>query len=106
MSKQPGAVFQTAAAVLAIGVAASTALRSADDEEKKAIKQAQAAIFDVADTMRKDPAPARKKAAALAKKADLENVMHAFKQRSKGGIGVGPAAGAITPDWIDRKISA
>jgi cytochrome c556 len=39
----------------------------------------------------------------IAKKADLGDVMQAFKPRSKGGLGVGPTADTIKPDGIEQK---
>ena len=39
----------------------------------------------------------------IAKKADLGDLMQAFKPRSKGGLGVGPTADAIKPDGIEQK---
>ena len=53
---------------------------------------------------------AKKEAADVAKKADLEDIMHAYKPRlkdkAKGGLGVGPKPGAIQPDSIELKIGA
>lgn len=42
--------------------------------------------------------------AEIAKKYSLDEIMHAFKFRAKGGIGVGDKAGAITPDGIEAKL--
>jgi cytochrome c556 len=42
-------------------------------------------------------------AAAIAGKADLGDLMQAFKPRSKGGLGIGPTADAIKPDGIEQK---
>jgi alanyl-tRNA synthetase len=42
--------------------------------------------------------------AELAKKYSLDELMHAFKLRAKGGFGVGETAGAITPDGIEAKL--
>ncbi len=43
---------------------------------------------------------------AIAKKAELGDVMQAFKPRSKGGLGVGPTPDAIKPDGIELKFIA
>jgi hypothetical protein len=42
-------------------------------------------------------------AAAIANKAELGDVMQAFKPRAKGGLGVGPAANPVKPDGIEQK---
>ena len=42
--------------------------------------------------------------AELAKKYSLDELMHVFKFRAKGGLGVGETAGAITPDGIEAKL--
>jgi cytochrome c556 len=39
----------------------------------------------------------------IAKKADLGELMQAFKPRSKGGLGIGPTADTIKPDGIEQK---
>jgi cytochrome c556 len=39
----------------------------------------------------------------IAKKAELGDVMQAFKPRSKGGLGVGPTPDTIKPDGIEQK---
>jgi len=48
--------------------------------------------------------PDTKAIAELAKKYSLDELMHVFKFRNKGGLGVGPTAGAITPDGIEAKL--
>ncbi len=42
--------------------------------------------------------------AELAKKYSLDELMHVFKLRTKGGIGAGDKAGAILPDGIEAKL--
>lgn len=42
--------------------------------------------------------------AELAKMYSLDELMHAYKLRTKGGVGVGDKAGAITPDGIEAKL--
>jgi hypothetical protein len=49
-------------------------------------------------------APDTKAIAELAKKYSLDELMHVFKFRAKGGLGVGETAGAITPDGIEAKL--
>ena len=39
-------------------------------------------------------------------KMGMDDLMHAFKPRTKGGIGVGNAAGTVLPDAIELKINA
>ena len=48
--------------------------------------------------------PDAKAIAELAKKYSLDELMHVFKFRDKGGLGVGETAGAITPDGIEAKL--
>ena len=48
--------------------------------------------------------PDAKAIAELAKKYSLDELMHVFKLRTKGGLGVGETAGAITPDGIEAKL--
>jgi Cytochrome C' len=79
---------------------------SADEtpEEKKAkAKAAAAAKVDVLDLI-----DGKGDAKAIAAKHTLESVMHGFQVRSKGGIGVGPAAVAGNPknDGVEAKITA
>src|SRR5262245_15460973 len=57
-----------------------------------------------AQTDKQAKAPDAKAAADVAKKNEMGEVMHLFKLRTKGGVGAGPAAGAITPDGIEAKI--
>jgi hypothetical protein len=86
---------------LAIWFLAATG--SAADEER-------ATVSKIADLIAKnDMDGAKKEAAALAKKAELEDVMQSFKPRlktNKGGFGIGPKPGAIQPDSIELKIGA
>ena len=48
--------------------------------------------------------PDAKAIAELAKNYSLDELMHVFKFRAKGGLGVGETAGAITPDGIEAKL--
>jgi hypothetical protein len=81
-------------ALLAGGIwflAASAGSRAADDEDKKAVKEAQDAIVKLTDTMVKGKGNTKAEAEAIRKKFDdLKPIMYIFKPRAKGGIGVGP----------------
>jgi Cytochrome C' len=93
-----------AAAVLALGIwcAASSPGRGADDEEEaKAVKEAQQGILkltkmngDAAKTQAKAIAGAARKAAGGADEG-LKFVMRANKPKAKGGVGVGPKGESI-----------
>ncbi len=76
---------------------------SADDDDKAKIQEAQQKVLKLAEAAGGD---AQKLAASLAKDADLGHVMHVFKPRDKGGVGVGSKAGGITPDSIELMIIA
>jgi len=95
------------ALLMGFGVAlagAGVVSRAADDEA-----EAAAAVKKVADMVgKKDWAALVKEGAPIAKKYDLLDVMSVFKKREgdKGGLGVGPKAGAITPDGIQAKIDS
>ncbi len=89
---------------LALGICLLAASGSAADDEKSSITK-------IADLIAKDDLEgAKKEAADVAKKADLEDIMHAYKPRlkdkAKGGLGVGSKPGAIQPDSIELKIGA
>lgn len=82
-------------------VLASGSAAAVEPEIKAALEKIAAAIE------KGDDASARQQAKALAKKIDtLDEVMHGFKLRSKKGLGVGPKAGAVTPDGIELKLNA
>jgi hypothetical protein len=69
-----------------------------DDKEKSA-------ILKIADLIQKgDAAGATKQAKALAKNAEVEEVMHLLKPRKKMGLGVGPKSGPLTPDGIELMV--
>ena len=85
-------------------LAAALALASGSAAEDA---ETNAAINSVADLLQKGDIDGAKKAAAeVAKKSDLESVMHGFKLRSKKGIGVGDKPGVAAPDGIELKINA
>lgn len=83
MKQRVGITFT--AALLGLGFWSMTAL-SADDDEKKA---AQEAVLKLVDAMTKG-GNAQGQIAAITKKFDeLEPLMWVYKQRRKGGIGMG-----------------
>src|SRR5262245_25240999 len=83
-------------AVLALGVCFVTVAESNSADEKGAkVGPYNAQIVDLAD--------GKGKADAIANKAELGDVMQAFKPRSKGGIGIGPTPDGIKPDGIELK---
>jgi hypothetical protein len=95
--------WMTGAALLAaatlIWIAGSRA--AAGDDEKAHPKK----VLEMAAKMKTDKDEGMKMAAAFAKKLDtLEHVMHSFKPRKKGGLGVGPKPEEITPDGIELYI--
>jgi len=53
-----------------------------------------------------DVADGKASAKDVAGKFSIEDIMHAFKPRAKGGIGVGSKAGEIVPDAIELKVNA
>ena len=72
---------------------------------KKAVEAATKAIKEYVKSMDgKSDADRKKGAEALAKAHKIEAVMHLFKPRKKGGIGVGEPDEKITPDSIELKI--
>jgi hypothetical protein len=81
--------------------------RGADKEDDEA-KAARDGVLRLTDALeKKDAAAAKKQVADLANKVgEVENVMALFGPRKgdKGGLGVGPTAGAIKPDGIEKKL--
>jgi hypothetical protein len=97
----------TAGLTLALGLTALSSLLRADDDEdkKKAVKAAAEAVNKFTDAMPKlSPADLKKEAEALARKHEMEAVMHQFKPRVRGGLGIGPKANDIKPDSIELKL--
>jgi cytochrome c556 len=96
-------VLLAGAALLALGICILVAgSGNAADENEKA---ARAALRKVADLIDKGDLGAAKAAAKdIAKKYELEEVMHAFQLRTKKGEGLGEKPGAITPDGIEAKL--
>lgn len=90
-----------AGALLGLGICmAGVANGHPDDKDKN---PAAEPILKLAETLKKDPAAAKKEAEALAKKLDFEDVMHVFKPRAKGGVGFDPTA-AANKDGIETKL--
>lgn len=86
----------TAAAALALGVWFATAAESSSADEKGAkVGPYNAALLDLV--------AGKVKAKDIADKADLGDVMQAFKPRAKGGLGIGPTPDSIKPDGIEMK---
>src|SRR4051812_7606753 len=82
----------TALLAVSVWVVAAADSRSADD--KNQVKN---------DILKLAQGSGGAKAEDIAK-AELGDVMQLFKPRTKGGVGIGPAPGAITPDGIELKI--
>jgi hypothetical protein len=62
-------------------------------------------VLKLAGTIQqKDQQAARAQADAIAKKAELEDIMGLFRLRAKKGLGLGETPGAIKPDGIEAKI--
>ncbi len=88
-----------AGALLALGIWFLAAPSGQSASDKDDLKPLREAIIKMAEAQGGD---VKEQAAALAKKAELVDVMSAaFKPRSKGGIGVGPKK---TGDGIELKI--
>src|SRR4051794_5272661 len=85
---------------MAVALLAASSSQSADEDDKEQFKEAQKVIARIASTRGGD----RQAAANAARKYTLEQVMHAFKPRAKGGMGVGDTPGKVTPDGIEGKI--
>ena len=87
--------------VVGMGIVAGSGPSTAADADK----ELQEAVRKIGSAIeKKDAAEAKKQAAALAKKTDMEAVMHLFAPRAKGGLGVGPKPNAVTPDGIEKKL--
>jgi hypothetical protein len=74
-----------------------------DDDDKETAEAVRKIAKAVAQNKTDD---AKKQAAELKKKKELGDVMNMFKLRTKGGLGIGPKAGAVTPDGIEAKVGA
>jgi cytochrome c556 len=88
---------------LVISVAGGSAGRTADEDEDeiKATKEAQVAVVQMVEAMRKGDS-CKEQAEAIHKKfPDLKPVMNIFKPSSKHGLGVGPKGPG---DGIEQRI--
>ncbi len=74
--------------------------RGGDDKE---LREGVDKLADLLD--KKDADAAKKQAADLAQKYQLEEVMGLLEKRDRGGFGVGPKADVIRPDGIEAKLS-
>jgi hypothetical protein len=91
----------TGAVVLGMGLLATSG-SAADDE-----KLARDVVTKMAELLEQGKAPQAQKMAEKLKDVDLEDIMNLMlprKPTGKGGIGIGPKPGAITPDGIERKV--
>jgi hypothetical protein len=87
---------------LALGILAAGSGSAADDNTEKA---ARAALRKVADLVEKgEMAGAKAAAKDIAKKYELEEVMHAFQLRTKKGEGIGDKPGEFRPDGIEAAL--
>ncbi|MFO0866315.1 MAG: hypothetical protein U0744_17005 [Gemmataceae bacterium] len=94
-------VWVAAAALAAVGLMVVEISRSTAAQEKGLVE----GINKVAEALKKgDKAGAAKLAEGVAKKFELDEIMHAFKPRKKGGLGVGANPGTITPDGIEQNV--
>jgi cytochrome c556 len=84
--------------VLGLGILAAGG-RAADDKDSR---QALRKAADLIEEGKMDEA--KKAAKDIAKKYELDDVMHAFQLRTKKGEGLGDKPGAITPDGIEAKL--
>ena len=87
MKRCTGITF--AGSLLAMSLWSLTAY-SADDDDKKANKEAQEAVLKLLDSMNGKKGDVKDQAQAIHKKFDeLKPVMWVYKSRKKGGIGMG-----------------
>jgi hypothetical protein len=61
-------------------------------------------VLKLAGAMEKKDKDAKEQAKGIAKKVEMESLMHLFQLRTKKGLGVGLKAGAVMPDGIEKKI--
>jgi hypothetical protein len=61
-------------------------------------------VLKLAGAIEKKDKDAKDQAKDIAKKVELENLMHLFQLRSKKGLGVGLKAGAVMPDGMEKKV--
>jgi hypothetical protein len=95
MKRRAGISF--AAALLALSFWSMTG-QSADDEDddKKAIKEAQEAVIKLVDAMNGNKGDVKSQTKAIKDKfSELKHVMWVYKPRNKGGIGMGKDGASI-----------
>ena len=91
----------TVGAALLLGVTLLSSPARGDDEDKE-VKAAAEAVKKLAGNL--DAKDVDKQAAAIAQKHDIEYVMHQFKPRNKGGLGIGAAPIPGVKDSIELAI--
>lgn len=107
-----GLAAVTAGLILGLWVFAP--LGRTSDSEDKDIKEMTESVIKIAGSIEKKNADDTKKQVGdLAKKFQgkkpplvMEDLMHLFALRSKKGLGVGPKAGAVMPDGLEKKVEA
>ncbi len=94
MKRRAGITF--AGALLALSLWSLTGYSADDDEDKKAIKEAQEAVLKLMDSMKSNKGDVKSQAQAMKKKfEELKPIMWVYKPRNKGGIGMGKDGGDI-----------
>jgi cytochrome c556 len=84
------------AALLAFGFWSLTVLRADDDEDKKAIQDAQQAVLKLVDAIQNNKGDVKGQVEAIHKKFDeLKPVMWVYKPRNKGGLGMGKSGAGL-----------
>src|SRR5262249_20179893 len=94
-----GRVVGLTALALGVGLLVSRPGNAADDKSLPDGVQKVAAALE-----KKDTAGAKKLAEEIAKKVQMDDLMHLYALRTKKGLGVGGKAGAVSPDGIERKL--
>jgi hypothetical protein len=83
---------------LILGVWILSDVRAADDYDPRE------PVLKLAGGIEKKDKEVKQQAQAIAKKVEMESLMHLFQLRSKKGLGVGSKAGAVMPDGIEKKV--
>jgi cytochrome c556 len=84
------------AALLALGLFSMTVLRADDEDEEKAIKEAQVAVLKLVDSMKNNKGDVKAQVEALHKKfEELKPIMWIYKPRNKKGLGMGKNGAGI-----------
>jgi hypothetical protein len=91
------------AALLAAGIWVLATADGRGQQDDKEVKEAKEAVTKLVNAMRQG-GNAGPQAAEVAKKVEIENLMIVFKPRNKGGFGIGPSPGKVSPDGIEQKI--